>query len=126
MYATPEQERAYRRVYSKRRRASPETWAKQTCANIKSRAKRKGIPFDMSYVDIIPPAICPALGVPIILGAAPHNFNSPSVDRVRPELGYVKGNVRVISWRANAIKHDASADDLRAVLLYVERCYAGE
>lgn len=44
----------------------------------------------------------------------------PSLDRVVPSLGYVKGNVRVISFRANRIKSDATADELRAVLSYTE------
>ena len=41
-------------------------------------------------------------------------------DRVVPALGYVPSNIRVISFRANRIKSDASAAELRAVLEYVE------
>jgi hypothetical protein len=37
-----------------------------------------------------------------------------------PSLGYVPGNIRVISMRANRIKTDATADELRAVLRYME------
>lgn len=37
-----------------------------------------------------------------------------------PELGYVKGNVRVISYRANALKRDASVQELEAVVLYMK------
>ena len=42
--------------------------------------------------------------------------NSPSLDRIRLELGYVKGNVRVISGRANLLKNDATIEELEAVL----------
>jgi hypothetical protein len=45
---------------------------------------------------------------------------SPSLDRIVPELGYVKGNVRVISDRANRIKRDATLEELRAIVKYVE------
>lgn len=47
--------------------------------------------------------------------------NSPSLDRMIPALGYVASNVRVISYRANAIKRDATLDELRALVAYVER-----
>ena len=47
--------------------------------------------------------------------------NSPSVDRVVPSLGYVKGNVHVISHRANSMKSDATIENVRALLAYMER-----
>lgn len=43
----------------------------------------------------------------------------PSLDRTDNRKGYVRGNVRVISFRANQIKNDASADELRALAEYV-------
>ena len=39
--------------------------------------------------------------------------NSPSLDKIIPELGYVPGNVRVISHQANFMKNDASPALLR-------------
>ena len=45
--------------------------------------------------------------------------DSPSLDRIVPELGYVTSNVRVISWRANAIKRNACADEIEAVALWL-------
>ncbi|WP_145960516.1 hypothetical protein [Novosphingobium meiothermophilum] len=41
--------------------------------------------------------------------------NSPSLDRIEPELGYVPGNTIVISNRANRLKSDATIDELRAI-----------
>jgi hypothetical protein len=41
--------------------------------------------------------------------------NSPSIDRIDPARGYVKGNIWVISYRANVIKNDASHDELKLV-----------
>lgn len=41
--------------------------------------------------------------------------HSPSLDRIRGDLGYVPGNIIVISNRANRIKSDASIRELRDI-----------
>jgi hypothetical protein len=46
-----------------------------------------------------------------ILGA--RSDGSPSLDRIDPGQGYVPGNVRVISDRANRLKGDRSIETLR-------------
>jgi hypothetical protein len=58
------------------------------------------------------PIICPILGIPIIKDIKKEqkevpNPNSPSIDRIDNSKGYVKGNVRVISHKANTMKHNA-------------------
>lgn len=83
----------------------------------KSRAKKKGIAFNIDKSDIDVPIICPILGIPIIKeykkgtngGPSP---NSPSLDRVDNSKGYIKGNVRVISHKANTMKHNATPLEL--------------
>ena len=40
---------------------------------------------------------------------------SPTLDRIVPSLGYVPGNVVVISHKANSIKSNATAAEIRAV-----------
>lgn len=66
--------------------------------------------------------MCPVLDIPLILGAAPKSPNLPSIDRIRPERGYVKGNVAVISWRANHLKNDCVDEaELRKVADYMSR-----
>ena len=42
-----------------------------------------------------------------------YNPNARSLDRIKPELGYVEGNVRFISLRANQIKSDCTEEQLR-------------
>lgn len=85
---------------------------------IKCRAKQNNIPFNISEEDIIIPEVCPILGIKLIpkrglkRGYYP---DSPSLDRIIPELGYIKGNVRVLSARANLLKNNASLDELRLV-----------
>lgn len=81
----------------------------------KSRAYHKDLPFDITPEDIKIPTHCPVLGIPLFAGQGKMGDNSPSLDRKIPERGYVKGNVWVISNRANRIKNDATAAELQRV-----------
>lgn len=83
----------------------------------RKRAIALGLPFDIEPSDIEVPSVCPVLGVPL---DGSRRDNKPSLDRKFPERGYVRGNVHVISFRANRIKSDATAAELRAVLSYAE------
>ncbi len=78
----------------------------------KHRARRLGLPFNLSVSDFTIPEVCPALGIPLRVSRGRPTDNSPSLDKVIPELGYVRGNVAVISLRANRIKYDATLDEL--------------
>jgi hypothetical protein len=70
------------------------------------------VPFSISVQSIVIPATCPVLGIPIILGEK-RSENSPSLDRLVPENGYVPGNVRVISDKANRLKGDRTLIELQ-------------
>jgi hypothetical protein len=85
---------------------------------VKSRALKNNIPFDLDLEDIVVPEVCPVLGIPLFTapGQGHNQINSPSVDRINPKLGYVKGNVRIISNRANLLKSNAEVWELEAVL----------
>lgn len=87
----------------------------------KTRAKTAGIEFNITIEDISPaPDACPVLGIPLIISPrAPHN-NVPSIDRMDNTKGYVKGNVRLISNRANTLKSDMSLAEARRLLAYME------
>lgn len=76
------------------------------------RAAQRRVPFSISLQSIVIPATCPALGIPIILGEK-RSDNSPSLDRLVPDKGYVPGNVRVISDKANRLKGDRTLSQLR-------------
>lgn len=86
--------------------------------NAKQRAKKNGIPFDLTIDDIIITDTCPVLGVPFEWGIGNNDF-SPTVDRMIPELGYVKGNIKVISNIANRIKSNATSTQVEKVLKYL-------
>ena len=76
------------------------------------RARKRGIPFALSRTAISVPKSCPVLHIPIISGRR-RSPNSPSLDKIIPSRGYVPGNVRVISDRANRIKGDRDLEQLR-------------
>lgn len=95
-------------------------WPKIVLPAIRARAARRGIEFSITVADIPVPEFCPVLGIPIFVGERTRSNNSPSVDRFKNSLGYIPGNVRVISNRANLLKSDATPDELRRVIAYME------
>lgn len=86
-------------------------------SNARTRAKRAGVPCTITAGDIIVPSHCPILGIPLArrLGRKGGCDQSPSLDRIVPELGYVPGNIVVVSRRANRIKNDATIEELAAI-----------
>jgi len=84
----------------------------------KNRATRAGLSFDLTVEDIVIPDVCPVFGIPLIWAGGGRTDNTPSVDRQIPTLGYVRGNIVVISWRANRLKNDASPDELQRLAAY--------
>ncbi len=92
----------------------------------RERAKIRSLPFNITSADISIPTNCPVLGVPIkpIDGSVGPKDNSPSLDRIVPRLGYVKGNVCVISHRANVLKNNSTPEELRQVADWLERMLA--
>ncbi len=97
----------------------------------RSRAKKKNIPFDIdqAYIRSLVPSHCPILGIELEWSVQRGNgncplSNSPSLDRIVPEQGYVKGNVWIVSHRANTIKSDASYEELKLVTDAAKRAIA--
>lgn len=85
----------------------------------RKRAVRHGFSCDLTPSDLIVPTHCPVLGIPISVGAGKHHHGSPTLDRFDNALGYTKANTRVISYRANWLKSDATGEELMAVARYV-------
>ena len=87
------------------------------CSMAKRRAKKKGLEFNIDNTDIDIPILCPILGIPIVKiytkgKSTGPTSNSPSLDRIDNSKGYIKGNVRVISHKANTMKHNATSLEL--------------
>jgi hypothetical protein len=96
--------------------------------NIKSRATRMGTEFNLDWQDIDIPILCPALGIPIMAGTnegmktGPSPY-SPSVDRIDNTKGYIKGNIQVLSHKANTMKNSASPQQLIRFAYWIMRTY---
>lgn len=79
----------------------------------KKRANQKSLPFNIDLSDIVIPSMCPILNIPLIISKVKPSANSPSVDRIIPEKGYTKGNVQIISRKANTMKSNATPGELK-------------
>jgi len=82
----------------------------------KTRAKQKRLPFDLQISDIVIPKRCPMLGMDLVQGDGKLHDASPTLDRTIPELGYVKGNVRVISYKANRAKNNLTLEEMKLMV----------
>ena len=94
----------------------------------RSRAKKAEIEFNLTIEDIAIPEICPVLGIPLFArvngGKVPPTLlaNSPSLDRIDNTKGYIRGNVQVISMRANNLKADGTLEEMEAIVGYMKTC----
>ena len=69
---------------------------------IRKRSKLNNIPFDLEISDIVIPEVCPYIGMKLTrIGGKGRVWTNPSIDKIIPSLGYVKGNIRIISMLAN-------------------------
>lgn len=83
----------------------------------KNRAKKHKISFTITLDDIIIPDVCPVFNVPLNMN---DRLFAPSLDRIDNNLGYVKGNVKVISAKANRLKNNGTVDELKKIIEYME------
>lgn len=122
------------KICTKCNTATKRAWARShpisaMLSSAKKRAKKRGIEFDLVESDIEIPSICPVLDIPLFqppyTGKPGPLPNSPTLDRIDNTKGYIKGNVVVISHRANSIKHDASCEDLEKVLNWLKSISRG-
>jgi len=95
-------------------RVKKESAEKKMVRRAKGRAKDQQLPFNLKHTDIYIPTHCPALGIELYVtkGKSGAFSNSPSLDRLVPQLGYVRGNVQVISQQANQMKYNSTPDEL--------------
>lgn len=93
------------------------------------QSEKENVPFDLDLeylLEIFPKDyICPALGVKMEWGTGPFKPLSPSLDRIIPKKGYVKGNVKWISYRANTIKHDANLEEIEKLYKWLKKEQSG-
>jgi hypothetical protein len=95
-----------------RRMAKPESFMLKSA---KKRAREGNYACTITIADIVIPDFCPLLGIKLERSMGKPGPSSPSLDKILPHLGYVPGNVWVISHRANSIKHDATPEELQKI-----------
>ena len=105
--------------------SSKEGHIKRIWSTIKSRSKIKNVPFNISleYLVSIAPDNCPVFNVPLTWAQVGSSTPfSPSVDKIIPPLGYIEGNVQWLSLRANAMKQDATPEELKQFSDWIIHC----
>jgi hypothetical protein len=87
----------------------------------KKRSEKNGVEFNILKEDIDIPDVCPVFGFKFEVGKGKGpSDKSPSLDRIDPKKGYVKGNIQVISFKANKMKNDCSVDDIEKLLWFMK------
>ena len=86
--------------------------------NARARAKRDKVPFDLVLEDLVAIATdeCPIFHTKFVWGASglgkgKTRENTPQLDRIQPELGYVRGNIAFLSHRANRLKDEGTMQE---------------
>jgi len=89
-------------------------------SDAKKRAKRKKLICSLVECDIVVPTVCPIIGIPLFKGTRKKIDNSPTLDRIDNNLGYVLSNIQVISNKANIMKNDCTLQELEQIYIGFE------
>lgn len=122
----------YRLKHRDRINKNSANWKEVNCqkhllSSAKYRAKKKGLEFDLDISDIIIPDKCPYLEVDLTSDKLKGHLDSHmSVDRIDSSKGYVKGNVEIISYKANVMKNNATKEQLISFALNILRKFQNE
>lgn len=116
--------RNYMRKVRSLKKQNPEGWLETQQVGVlltkaRARAREKGWKFSLEKDDVKIPKTCPVLGTKIICGTQKDKGNSPSLDRKDNEPRYESDNTRVISFRANRLKSDATVAEILCLLRYM-------
>lgn len=94
----------------------------------KHRAKRKQLDFDLKFEDIYLPEYCPALNIKLEFnygkGQTGGEDNSYSLDRIDSAKGYTPDNIQVLSRKANAMKNNATKEELISFAKWILEVYS--
>lgn len=88
------------------------------------RARIKRIEISITLADIVVPENCPCCGTMMTNKRKPDSGrspsrHSPSLDRLRPDHGYVPGNVAVICFACNTRKGPSSLEELKRIVSWL-------
>ena len=126
-----EKRRAYNKAWRARNKehckTADKTWQqnnplKHMIRAARKSSKRRGIEFSITEDDFTSlPSHCPILEIELTYGGACEvaKPSAASFDRIDNSKGYIKGNVQIISWRANKLKADATVLELQKLIAYM-------
>lgn len=103
------------------------SWKTHIVARARNRARKAGFEATIRVADLVWPTHCPVLGIRLVYptrageGGVAYRPDRPTLDRWDNAKGYIPGNVFVISFRANKLKGNATADELRKIAAYARR-----
>ena len=86
----------------------------------RNTAKKRSMEFNLELEDLSVPEFCPILNIPLFFTPGKRTNNTPSIDRIDNSKGYIKGNVCVISWRANQLKRDCTFQEIESIYKYMK------
>lgn len=109
----------YRREYAEKNlKGTFEKKVRVLIYSARTRAKESGLRFSITEADLEKTEVCRLLEEPLDFSVSKKiSPNSPTIDRIDTRLGYVPGNVQVISYRANRIKNDATFEEFEKIYL---------
>lgn len=94
---------------------------RQLAQTVKQRAKAKNLYCDITteeLIDLYPEdGKCPVFNTDMVFGNGDY---SPSLDRIDSAKGYTKDNCMFISKRANTIKSNATLNELKQLVAFLE------
>ncbi len=99
-------------INAQKRKSTYNNHASVLLSNAKRRAEQNGWNFNLELKDIVIPDKCPILEVPFIMGTKGDYMYTPSIDRIDNSKGYIKGNIQIISMKANSMKNAATPEEL--------------
>ncbi len=118
--------KAYAAAYREANKGRKKNYNKDACVlqGIRIRSRQKGLEFNLDLEDMTYPEFCPVFGFKLERSntGSPAK-NSPSVDRIDPTKGYVKGNIQMISQLANSMKSNATPEELLMFADWIIKTY---
>jgi hypothetical protein len=87
----------------------------------KANSLSSGWEWTVDFGEIEFPRLCPVLGIELDYWAESRQENSVSFDRIDSSKGYVSGNVVIMSWRANRIKNDGTAEEHKKIYEFMQK-----
>lgn len=90
----------------------------------RARARKQSLEFDLTEDDIILPRFCPLLGVEMFVTESRRGNKdcSFSLDRIDSSKGYTKGNVWIISHKANTMKSSSTLQEFELMAQNWRKC----